>query len=166
MKLSTYEHGVGREKLATFAFFFGCFWRGFGRWKWYRKSRKWPKPLFSFFLKMGVLDAFYSKKRKLKSRSTLNVILLDFGFLVPLLCVLGWKPFQAPNWVILVALERFHFLFSKAASLKRIGPWNKDLGAPEVGHFIIFCPRRWFFFPNFAKSIFINPEMLCGCRLF
>ena len=73
-------------------------------------------------------------------------MLLDFGLLVTLLRVLGWKPFRASNWVILVALERFHFLFYKASSLKRIGPWNKELRAPEVSHFTIFCPRRWFFF--------------------
>ena len=72
--LSTYEYGVGREKPATFTFFFLFFGRGFRRWKWYRKIRKWPKPLFffSFFflLKMGVVNAFYSKKLKLKNGST------------------------------------------------------------------------------------------------
>ena len=72
--LSTYEYGVGREKLATFTFFFLFLGEDLGGENGIERLENDQNLSFSFFfwLKMGVVDAFYSKKLKLKNGSTLR----------------------------------------------------------------------------------------------
>ena len=72
--LSTYEYGVGREKLATFTFFFLFLGEDLGGENGIERLENDQNLsfffLFFFLLKMGVVDAFYSKKLKLKNGST------------------------------------------------------------------------------------------------